>query len=345
MLFLLAFLSARADALETDQFSVPAQPLADLGPVVDDKVTFELQQVIVRANSDRREERRLAQAAHWQWLADKHHRKADDVSSNFGVANAFYHAIAGGAVPRCEIEDWVLASHTLRAQLLQPMPVSASVYGANPFERPFLLVELSPTMRLHDQYIGVDKLGHFFQQGHEYYERFVEARAAGKSEAEATRLAVAGGVKQEHGFYGEAIIGIYSNADLAANYAGLLFYRNLFEPVTVGHVTLPPMITRDGDTLVMDPRVKENVLKPFVTEHWNEAMNPCHYVGYWRPYVRERIAAKVDAWMAFNHSTPAIEAERLQRITTFDGTDYGHSGFRDVITLTNAVLSEAVASR
>jgi len=340
-----ALLSTRAAALETDQFTVPAQPLVDLGPVVDDKVAFELQQVIAHAKVERASELEQARTTHWKWLANKHRQQADDVISSDGVADAFYHAIAGGSVPECKIEDWILEKHTLRAALLQPMSVSDSVYGANPFERPFLLIELSPTVRLHDRYVGVDKLGHFFQQGHEYYERFVEARAAGKTEAEATRLAVAGGVKQEHGFYGEAIIGIYSNADLAANYAGLLFYRNLFEPVTIGHVTLPPMITRDGDTLVLDERVKMNVTQPFITEHWNEAMNPCHYVGYWRPYVKERIAAKVDAWMAFNHSTPALEAARLQRITTFDGTDYGHSGFRDVITLTNATLPDSFASR
>ncbi len=345
ILILLALASTRAAALETDQFTVPAAPLVDLGAVVDDKVSGELERIVNHANAERAEELRLAGTSRWAWLAGKHRAAADEAVSNDGVALAFYRAIAGGSVPSCRIEDWVTSSGKLRSALLQPMPVSDSVYGANPFQRPFLLVELSPTIRLHDQYLGVDKLGHFFQQGQEYYERFVDARRAGKTDAQATQVAIAGGVRQEHGFYGEAIIGVYSNADLAANYAGLLFYRNLFEPITIDGMTLEPMITRDGDTLVLAERVKMNVMQPFITDHWNEAMNPCHYSGYWTAFVKERIAAKVDAWMAFNHSSPSQEAARLSRMTKFDGIDYGHSGWRDVITLTNAAAMEAVASR
>ncbi len=345
ILVLLALLATRAAALETDQFTVPDKPLVDLGVVVDDKVSAELQRVVRRANTTRAERLRAAGKTNWAWLAAKHRAEAAEAVANDSVAREFYQAISGGSMYHSKIESWIQSSNTLRSALLQPMSVSESVYGGNPLERPFFLVELSPTVRLHDQYLGTDKLGHFFQQGHEYYERFAEARREGKSDIEATKLAVAGGVKQEHGFYGEAIIGVYSNADLAANYAGLLFYRNLFEPVTINGKTLEPMITRDGDMLVLADRVNMDILTPFITDHWNEAMNPCYYDGYWRPFVKERIAGKIDAWMAFHHSSPAQEAARLSRMTSFDGIDYGHSGWRDVITLTNAARSEAVASR
>ena len=332
-------------ALETDQFTLPPQPLADLGPVVDFKAAYELRHVVADANTLRARELQLARDASTKAKARAHREAAHAAVSQQAIADAFYHAIAGGGVPECKIEDWVLDKHSIRSTMLQPMPVGGSVYGANPFERPFLLVELSPTLNFHGQYVGVDKLGHFFQQGHEYYERFIAARCQGASEAEATRVAIAGGVKQEHGFYGEAIIGIYSNADLAANYCGLLMYRNLVEPITVHGQTLEPLVMWDGDRLVVSDRLTGDWLQPYVSDHWNEAMNPCHYVGYWRPWVKERIAGKVDAWMTFNHSTPALEAKRLTRITTIDGVDYGHSGWRDVVTLVNAGAGETVASR
>jgi hypothetical protein len=304
-----------------------------------------LRQVVANANVIRHAELAKAAAAKTKRDRKLHLDRAYAAVSQPAIAQAFYDDIAGGGVPVCNIEAWLLDEHHLCLSVMQPMGVGDSVYGANPFERPFLLIELSPTLRLHGQYIGLDKVGHFFQQGHEYYDRYLDARRDGRSEAAATQAAVAGGVSQEHGFYGEAIIGIYSNADLAANYNGLLFYRNLFEPVRLNGQTIEPMITWHGDELVVSPRCETDLLKPFITDHWNEAMNPCHYVGYWRPFVRDRIAGRIDAWMAFNHSTPAIEAAREQTMTTIDGVNYGHSGWHDGITLTNAASPDVVASR
>jgi len=345
LLLLVLLMCTPAWALETDQFTVPPQPLADLGPMLDAKATFELRRVVAAANATRATELKLAAEARSKSAAKLHRDRAYAAVSQQGLAKAYYETIAGGGVPICKIEDWLIDDHTYRASLLQPMPMGNSVYGGNPFTRPLLVVELSPTANLHGQYVGVDKVGHFFQQGHEYYERYIEARCQGATETDATRAAIAVGKKQEHGFYGEALIGIYSNADLAANYTGLLFYRNLLEPVTIFGVTYEPMVQWDGDLLKVTDRANNDLLKPYITEHWNEAMNPCHFDGYWRPFVRDRIAKKINTWMAFNHSTPQLEAARLQRVRTFDGQDYGHSGFRDVITLLNAGHFDAVASR
>jgi len=336
-------LAAPAVALETDQFTVPPKPLADYGPKLSQRVADEIRVVVDDANATRAKELREAAKARSRGSQRAHLEKAYAVVSQPVLAKAIYDAISGGNPYENHVESWVRNRANETDDALE-LNVGQSIYGPNPFERPIALSFLAGTVRLHGEYVGTDKVGHFGQQGYEYYEQYLAARLAGKDEAEATQVAVAYGVAQEKGWFGEMICGIYSNADLAANYSGLLFYRNVMEPIYLGDVTLPPMIVWDGDKLKLSPQVNSELLKPFITDHWNEAKNPCRYNGYWRPYMRERIAAHVDAWMTFNHSTPAAETERLKHIDTFYGHDYGHSDWRDVITLVNAGQRDVVAS-
>jgi hypothetical protein len=76
---------------------------------------------------------------------------------------------------------------------------------------------LSPTIQVNGIYIGIDKLGHFFQQGFQYYE--VEDQKKGQSQEF--------GKGTEVGFYGLASTGVYSQADLEANRQGLLFFKQI----------------------------------------------------------------------------------------------------------------------
>ena len=66
--------------------------------------------------------------------------------------------------------------------------------------------------------IGTDKLGHFFAQGYEYFEKAV-------LEGKGVDAAVAYGKSTEEGKYGLGTTGVYSYADLEANKAGYNFYK------------------------------------------------------------------------------------------------------------------------
>lgn len=68
--------------------------------------------------------------------------------------------------------------------------------------------------------MGTDKLGHFFAQGYEYYEISV---LQGKGD----KAAIDYGVSTEEGKFGLGTTGVFSNADLEANKAGLQFYKDL----------------------------------------------------------------------------------------------------------------------
>ena len=51
---------------------------------------------------------------------------------------------------------------------------------------------------------------------------------------EAVQQAVKWGQKTERTYFGLWVSGVYSNADLYANYAGMKFYDALTQPLTVG---------------------------------------------------------------------------------------------------------------
>jgi hypothetical protein len=202
------------------------------------------------------------------------------------------------------------------------------------------MVMLSPTINLNGIYLGTDKLGHFFEQGYEYYEVYRHELAHGRDEATAFRKAVELGVSQENGIYGKMIDNVYSNADLAANYAGLKFYINLTRPITLGGVHYEPILTFRDNRWQFNEKARRDFLRPFITEHLNEAMNPCRYSWPLRVGVRNNVRVLVPRWLAFYNTTLPQEQQRLQQITKWYGEDYGHSGFKNVVTLFDALADE-----
>lgn len=106
---------------------------------------------------------------------------------------------------------------------------------------------LNPTMRVKNICIGSDKLGHFLQQGLDYFKL---AHQPGKSPADAEQF----GRSTEAGGFGLSSTGVFSNADLEANRQGLRFYEEL----------------------AADPSMTFDIGK-YLNDNWNEETNPSHY--------------------------------------------------------------------
>ncbi|MEE2776358.1 MAG: hypothetical protein VYE73_06290 [Acidobacteriota bacterium] len=104
--------------------------------------------------------------------------------------------------------------------------LKSSIYRKPAF--PFIL-PLCRTMRVGDVYLGTDKLGHFFGQGRRYYKRYLKEREAGASELDAVTATVRKGVKLEATVVGGLVDGVFSHADLEANYQGMLLARSFCE--------------------------------------------------------------------------------------------------------------------
>ncbi|MET0391909.1 MAG: DUF4157 domain-containing protein [Chitinophagaceae bacterium] len=182
---------------------------------------------------------------------------------------------------RTEIEGWAVGLPSAKAH--QPSAASTKYSGVNYvlWSNPVFPI-LNPTMKVNGVCIGSDKLGHFFQQGHEYY---VESHRSGGSVA----TAVAGGQRQESGGYGLRTTGVFSNADLEANRKGLDFYNDL---------AASPGMSFDIAT--------------YINANWSEVNNPNFYessVGQivWRNLLNGR-------WTGF-FEDPAASVSRQITVT------------------------------
>ncbi len=143
------------------------------------------------------------------------------------------------------------------------------------------LFGFGPTIRVGDVYLGTDKIGHFFSQGRKFYRRY---RRSG-DEARAARWSAV----TEAGLFGRFTTGVFSNADLVANYEGYLFYRGLFHD---GVVADKPAIFRwqQGKPAKQRPFAWSDHVNAF----WDEALNPNAYSRGLLPYVEARLLRLCD---------------------------------------------------
>ena len=77
------------------------------------------------------------------------------------------------------------------------------------------LAKLGPVLRIGDYYIGSDKFGHFITTGYEYYQAY-------KNNQNSLVHALDFGERTERDYFGLQTTGIYSYADLVANYEGFI---------------------------------------------------------------------------------------------------------------------------
>jgi hypothetical protein len=82
------------------------------------------------------------------------------------------------------------------------------------------LKDLSAVIRIDDHLVGVDKFGHFFVQGWNYFE-------IAYRDGDGIATAMEWGERSERTYYGLYTTGIYSYADLSVNFEGLRFWLRL----------------------------------------------------------------------------------------------------------------------
>ena len=153
----------------------------------------------------------------------------------------------------------------------------------------------------------------------------IRKQADGADRATAIATAVARGVRQEHTYYGTLVSGVYSNGDLAANYAGMKFYLNLRQPVRIGERVWAPLLEPAPDGWRLRAGVdRDHLLQPFLSDHLDESMNPSRY-RFGRGGIRSRVRDRCDRWMRFYADRLGLVARSRQSFaTTWFGEDYGH---------------------
>jgi hypothetical protein len=196
-----------AQALETDQYSTWGHPLADATAPLSAKVNLEI--------------RRALEA-----VAARHRNGPATCSA---IARELHGRLTFEILQ--PIEVWANQS-TLAPRL--PADAASELefrrtnlngnHGPLDFGR---WVPDSPTVEVHGVRFGTDKLSHFFSSGWRYYRRYVKARRRGLSDEQARNVAIHEGILEERTTNGLLTDGVFSPADLEANYQGMLFYLNL----------------------------------------------------------------------------------------------------------------------
>ena len=211
------------------------------------------------------------------------------------------------------------------------------------YDDPLLLIDVSKPVRAFfragtvsagGMLFGTDKIIHFINVGRIYHIRYLDAVSKGlrvhEAKMHAVQATAANPLLSEDGFLGLFTTGIRSNGDLAADYAGLKFYRNLSEPVSIGNALLPPMLQREGPYRRVVVQEEDTVFTRFVSAHWNEVLNPNTYLAYVGRRVRIVIGSRCDDvadWFRDGRGQPldATWFTTWQRqLSTFHGEPYGH---------------------
>lgn len=333
---LLLVLAPPLVALETDQFTLPPKPLVDLGPQADQYLHQAIDRAVARTNQKIADLQRKLLAAEHDEDRRTLRQKIESLQRPGVIGRLLFDDVAQG-MPETGLERWLRETEFSEAPGRFDVSCIRSIYGDVLWYKPLLVAAMAPTIKLHGVLQGTDKIGHLIQQGHKYYRLYHDARAEGKTDEQARAIAVAWGVESEKTWAGQWWTGAYSNADLAANYAGFKFYLNLCAPVKVGDVIRPPILTLDDSGLWRwNPATDDDWFAAFISEHFNEAFNPGWVDEPMREGITDRIGKLAPAWIAHYHTDEQTERDRLARLSLWHGEDYGHRGFDGVVTVVSA---------
>jgi len=293
-------------ALETDQFTLPPRPLVDSGPLLSRRIYYLLQYIVRQGNNE------------FGRIAD-----SERLDESFPADRLFQ--VLGKGLPESSVERWLRTGDFPGKPRRYTVPVWNSIFSGVVSPLPFSFVHLAPTINLYGVLMGNDKTGHLIQHGHEYYRIKLAGERTGKSDEQIRSEAVSYGLNQERGVYGTALDGVFSNADLAANYAGMKFYESLTRIVMIGAYSVGPMLSlHDSRWQIASNLNPDRLLEPFISEHMNEALNPSRY-AFNRERIRKAVRNRCPQWRKqFPELTREVLNEKLAELRTWHGEDYGH---------------------
>ncbi len=342
------FLRPLAFAFETDQYNLPPAPLADIGAEVSEYAEENLRLAIDKINLEiaarqncLKNERAKPENAKCD-SAEKERAKLAALQTEDAAAGAVFNRLGAGFPPFTKSGSW-MEKHQFRAQPARyKTNFSQSIFAIMPSN----YLTISSTVNLYGAQFGTDKIAHVFQQGYSYYKIYKRASANGGSDGEAIKKAVAFGKRSEQTFYGFLISGVYSNADLCANFVGLKFYLNLTREIKIEDRIIPPiLLLKNGFWALNGNRnfLRRNLLKLFVSNHFNEALNPSIFVAGLRFFVRRTVEKQsCKLWREqFPDKTRSNYENETRALALWHGEDYGFKRSGKFITIANACFDAA----
>ena len=340
-------------AFETDQYNLPPKPLADIGDEVSEYAEQNLRKAVGKINGEisARQSCLENNAAKPKKIkcdsADKERAKLKFLRSEEAVAREVYNLLGTGVFPFTKSASWVESHRFSKQPARYKTSYPKSIYAIIPTN----YLTISPTVNLYEAQFGTDKIAHFFQQGYTYYQIYNRALAEGLTADKAAEKAIRWGQMTERTYYGTLVSGVFSNADLCANYVGMKFYQNLTRPIKIGDATKPAvLLLKDGVwTFAESADLRKVLIKPFITNHLNEALNPSAFTKFpgLRSYVRRTIRKRsCKQWL---NRYPALSQADLNEtsrgLKLWYGEDYGFTDSRNFVTISNVCFDGDAAKR
>jgi hypothetical protein len=338
-------------AFETDQFNLPPTPLADIGDEVSEYTEENLVKAVNKINAEISAlqmclEKKIEKAEKSSKIkcgaADETRKRLEYLRSEAALAREVFKLLGDGIVPFTKSGTW-MNSHRFRAQPARyKTGYRKSIFAVLPTN----YLTISPTVKIYGAQFGTDKIAHFFQQGYTYYRIFERASAQGLNSEKAAQKAIKWGQKTERTYYGTLISGVYSNADLFANFVGMKFYQGLAHPVKIGDAERPAIVSLKNGFWKFNENadLRQILVKPFMTDHMNEALNPSIYTGFlgFRGFIRRSVKKNAcRQWMEnYPDQSEAEFDENSQKLKLWFGEDYGFTESENFITLSNACFNK-----
>lgn len=175
------------------------------------------------------------------------------------------------------VENWLFT--VLSEEEMYPLNlnyVERSIYR-EPYRFYIPWFGLAPTIQVNGYYFGTDKLSHFASTGLIYYKIFMKELLKGKSSRAALQTSIDWGVLDEKTVHGFWASGVFSYADLEANYQGLRFYQRFCS-------SLNPYLRKSATGEWILDNVPD--IKMFVRGSWDESF----YLSYRKPQNWEKVA-------------------------------------------------------
>lgn len=318
---------------ETDQYNLPPTPLADIGGEVYEYTRENISNAITKVNSEIREKQSCLERPNCEESAAK--KKLEYLRSDAAVARAIYDRLGYGIIAFARAGNWI-NSHKFRAQ---PARYKTSYRDSIFVWIPTDYLTISPTVNIYGTHLGTDKIAHFFQQGYQYYRIAGREIAKGSSEQAGESNAIAWGRFTENTYYGTLVGGVFSNADLFANLIGMRFYEGLTKPVSIAGLVRPATLAlEDGLWKLNAAGTSEEVLlRPFISDHLNEALNPSLFIPGLRSSIRGIVKKRsCSKWRAAYPTRSGADFQSLtDSLALWNGENYGHKQSRKFVTIAN----------
>jgi len=245
-------LATRSFASETDNFTCRSRPLQDTLVQLDALINDEISAAIEQANG----ERQCDAACLARELQKRVGANVRNRWTLIGSARLARRVERDPEIDRCHLE------------------FKESIYGARPYNRPWLvfytgrIMFLADTIRLDGRVVGIDKINHFIREGLAHW-RDVHEKGDDIERVLARELGGKGWQLRmnEHGLKGMTLTGVLSYADLAASYSGFNFWNALLA------IDSPEsFVTYDGPTGRFT-QLRAFTFAAYVNDAWDEGIN------------------------------------------------------------------------